>query len=195
MDETLGRRSVDGEPEVVAWAGVFAERVTAVTKGDVENQLAYVAQQRLDGYDVAVGRALRRKVAFDKRVRARWPKEVVFEPGDLVLVRRSDLDYTFKTERKLRLETREGEELSGWYSARRLERFEAREGTELYEEQKEAKRKYMENDEKRKADEKARIEKERENEAGTSSGDSDTSDDETSSGGSDTSGVGRGECG
>ncbi|KAH7917343.1 hypothetical protein BV22DRAFT_986307, partial [Leucogyrophana mollusca] len=63
--------------------------------------MAYVAQQRLDGYDAAVRHAVKRKAAFDKRVIAKKPGEVIFTKGQLVQVYRNDLDYTFRTERKL----------------------------------------------------------------------------------------------
>ncbi|THV01570.1 hypothetical protein K435DRAFT_608345, partial [Dendrothele bispora CBS 962.96] len=68
---------------------------------DVDVQMAYVEQQRLDGYDAMVRHALRRKEVFDKRVLAKHPKEVIFEEGQLVQIYRNDLNYTFKTERKL----------------------------------------------------------------------------------------------
>ena len=71
------------------------------TADDVTTQMAYVAQQRLDGYAEAVAHAIKRKAAFDKRVLARNPGEVIFSKGQLVQIYRSDLDYTFKTERKL----------------------------------------------------------------------------------------------
>jgi hypothetical protein len=72
-----------------------------VTNEDVTTQMAYVAQQRLDGYAEMVAHAIKRKAVFDKRVLARNPGEVVFLPGQLVQIYRNDLDYTFKTERKL----------------------------------------------------------------------------------------------
>jgi len=109
----------------------------------------YAAQQRLDGYASAVRHALKRKAAFDKRVLAESGGEVIFKPGQLVQVYRSDLDYTFKTERKLlpkwshprrvvardvnsyTIATLEGVPVPGKFSARRLRRFLPREGTEL----------------------------------------------------------------
>jgi hypothetical protein len=124
------------------------------TESDTALQMAYVAQQRLDGYAEAVGHALRRKATFDKRVLARKPGEVVFSKGHLVQIYRSDLDYTFKTERKLlpkwstpqrvvsrhlnsyTLESLNGEPLPGSFSARRLRRFLPKEGTRLADEQK-----------------------------------------------------------
>jgi hypothetical protein len=116
--------------------------------------MAYVAQQRLDRYAEAVAHALKRKSAFDKKVFARKPGEVIFSEGQLVQIYRSDLDYTFKTERKLlpkwsmphrvasrqlnsyTLETLKGEPVPGSFSARRLRRFIPREGTKLAEMQK-----------------------------------------------------------
>ena len=115
--------------------------------------MAYVAQQRLDGYAEAVAHALKRKATFDRRVLAKNPGEVIFSKGNLVQIYRSDLDFTFKTERKLLpkwsmpqrvvsrhlnsyvLETLKGEALPGSFSTRRLRRFIPREGTKLAEEQ------------------------------------------------------------
>ena len=73
------------------------------TEDDVATQMAYVAQQRLDGYAAAITHALKWKNAFDRKVLEKSPGEVVFSKGQLVQVYRSDLDYTFKTERKLLL--------------------------------------------------------------------------------------------
>jgi hypothetical protein len=120
---------------------------------DTALQMAYVAQQRLDGYAEAVAHALKRKATFDRRVLAKTPGEVIFSKGHLVQIYRSDLDYTFKTERKLLpkwstlqrvvsrhlnsyvLETLKGEALPGSFSSRRLRRFIPKEGTKLAEEQ------------------------------------------------------------
>jgi hypothetical protein len=125
-----------------------------ITENDAGLQMAYVAQQRLDGYAEAVAHGLRRKNAFDRKVRSQKPGEVVFSEGQLVQIYRNDLDYTFKTERKLlpkwstphrvtsrllnsyTLETLRGVPLNGSFSARRLRRFIPREGTKLAEEQK-----------------------------------------------------------
>jgi hypothetical protein len=123
---------------------------TSVLKmSDADMHMTYAAQQRLDGYAAAVRHALKRKTAFDKRVLAERAGEVVFKTGQLVQVYRSDLDYTFKTERKLlpkwspprriatrnvnsyTIETLEGTPVAGNFSARRLRRFWPREGTEL----------------------------------------------------------------
>ncbi|OBZ76748.1 Retrovirus-related Pol polyprotein from transposon opus [Grifola frondosa] len=72
-----------------------------LTETDVATQLAYVAQQRLDGYDAAVKHAIRRATIFNKRVLKRHPGEVIFVPGDLVQVYRNDLAFTVSTARKL----------------------------------------------------------------------------------------------
>jgi hypothetical protein len=116
---------------------------------DVDTHMTYAVQQRLDGYAAAVRHALKRKAAFDKRVLAERGGEVIFKPGQLVQVYRSDLDYTFKMDRKLlpkwshprRVVTRnvnsytiatlEGVPVPGNFSARRLRRFLPREGTQL----------------------------------------------------------------
>ena len=119
------------------------------TEQEVELQMAYVDNQRFDGYAQIVDHAYSRKTAFDKHILERHPREVVFRAGDLVQVYRSDLDYTFKTERKLlpkfsaprrvvkrnknsyQLETLEGLPIAGKFSSRRLRLFVARKGTEL----------------------------------------------------------------
>ena len=131
----------------------LSNAIAPVVEEDTALQMAYVAQQRLDGYAEAVAHALKRKSTFDKRVLAQKPGEVVFSTGDLVQIYRSDLDYTFKTERKLlpkwsppqrvvsrlmnsyTLESLQGDRLPGTFSTRRLRRFIPREGTKLAEEQ------------------------------------------------------------
>lgn len=120
---------------------------------EAATHMAYAAQQRLDGYNEAVKHAVERKRAFDRRVLRRHPGEVVFNPGQLVQIYRSDTDYTFKTERKLlpkwstphriaerlrnayKLVTLNGTPLHGEYSARRLRAFTPREGTKLHTDQ------------------------------------------------------------
>ena len=116
---------------------------------EVETQMAYVAQQRLDGYEAIVRHAVSRKGAFDRRMLAKKPGQVIFKRGQLVQIYRSDLDYTFKTERKLlpkwsqprrvtkrlrnsyKLENLDGSEIEGTFSSRRLREFIPREGTQL----------------------------------------------------------------
>jgi len=128
-----------------------------VMEKDVAMQMAYMAQQRLDGYTKVVAHAVKRKQAFDKRVLVRKPGEVTFAKGQLVQIYHSDLDDTFKTERKLlpkwspphriasrilnsyTLKTLIGAPINGRFSARRLRRFWPREGTELARAQKEVK--------------------------------------------------------
>ena len=123
------------------------------SEADTTLQMVYVAQQRLDGYAEAVAHAIKRKTIFDKRVLAQRPGEVTFSKNHLVQIYRSDLDYTFKTERKLlpkwstphrvlsrhlnsyTLETLNGDQLPGLFSARRLRRFIPKEGTKLADEQ------------------------------------------------------------
>ena len=125
------------------------QAATEPTMEEVNTQMAYVNQQRFDGYAHTVDHALRRKATFDKQVLGRSPREVVFKAGDLVQVYRSDLDYTFKSDRKIlpkfsaprrvvsrnqnsyQLETLEGFPIAGWFSSRRLRLFVPRRGTEL----------------------------------------------------------------
>ena len=119
------------------------------TPDDVATQMAYVNQHRFDGYSQIVEHAQRRKAAFDRQVLAHPPREVIFKAGDLVQVYRSDLDFTFSSDRKLlpkfsaprrvvsrnlnsyHLETLEGLPIAGRFSSRRLRQFIPRQGTEL----------------------------------------------------------------
>ncbi|KIM63592.1 hypothetical protein SCLCIDRAFT_83562, partial [Scleroderma citrinum Foug A] len=55
----------------------------------------------LDGYDEAVRHAIKRKATFDRHVLSVGQGFVIFTPGQLIQVYRSDLDYTFKTEQKI----------------------------------------------------------------------------------------------
>ena len=123
---------------------------TTPTVEEVDVQMAYINQQRFDGYSHIVDHAHRRKEAFDRQVLDHSPREVVFRAGDLVQVYRSDLDYTFKTERKMlpkfsaprrvvsrntnsyQLETLEGFPIAGKFSSRRLRLFLPRKGTDLH---------------------------------------------------------------
>jgi hypothetical protein len=126
-----------------------ADMLVPPSDDEIEVQMAYVDQHRFDGYSQIVEHGLRRKAAFDKRVLAHPPREVIFRAGDLVQVYRSDLDYTFATTRKLlpkfsaprrvvsrncnsyQLETLEGFPIAGRFSSRRLRKFIPRQGTEL----------------------------------------------------------------
>ena len=124
----------------------FDDVMSVPTADEVQTQMAYVDQQRFDGYAQIVEHAERRKATFDKQVLDHSPREVIFRAGDLVQVYRSDLDFTFKTERKLlpaprqvlnrtknsyQLETLEGLPIAGRFSSRRLHLFVPRKGTDL----------------------------------------------------------------
>jgi hypothetical protein len=116
---------------------------------EVETQMAYVVQQRLDRYEAIVRHVVSRKGAFDRRMLAKKPGQVVFKQGQLVQIYRSDLDYTFKTECKLlpkwsqprritkqlrnsyKLENLDGSGIEGTFSSRRLREFIPWEGTQL----------------------------------------------------------------
>lgn len=75
------------------------EATTEVNEAETILQMAYTTQQHLDGYSMIIEHATQRKTQFDKNVQDRAPREVVFQEGQLVQVYRSDLDYTFKTNR------------------------------------------------------------------------------------------------
>jgi hypothetical protein len=113
--------------------------------------MAYIEQQRLDGYAHILSHAHKRKLAFDRKLLNRAPREVIFKAGQLVQAYRSDLDFTFKVERKMepkwsaprrvtsrdhnsyKLETLEGLPIGNRFSSRRLQRFIPRNGTALHE--------------------------------------------------------------
>ena len=116
---------------------------------EVDMHMAYVEQQNLDGYAQMVLHANRRKATFDKHVLKTHPKEVIFKLGDLVQVHRLDLTFTHSNDRKLtprwsppfrialcirnayKLQTLNGSQAKGEYSARRLQHFYPRDGTQL----------------------------------------------------------------
>lgn len=125
------------------------EAVKPITADIADIHMAYADQQRLDGYERVAHQARRRKAAFDKRVEGSKAGPVTFETGELVQVYRSDLDYTFKTERKLlpkwstprrvvgttgnlyRLSTLSDKPIDGLFHARRLRSFQPGIGTRL----------------------------------------------------------------
>jgi hypothetical protein len=131
----------------------ITESTSASRPADMNAHMAYVGQQQLDGYDATVRHAIKRKKAFDKRVLAHSPREVIFTKGQLVQFFHSSLHNTLEAKRKIlpkwsiphrilerirnsyRLETLEGEHLTGEFHARRLRVFIPREGTKLAEEQ------------------------------------------------------------
>jgi hypothetical protein len=77
------------------------ERATTETPAaDTLTHITYVAQQHLDGYEAIIKHAITWKHTFNRHIQAKLG-EVVFSKGQLVQIYRSDLDYTFKTERKL----------------------------------------------------------------------------------------------
>jgi len=125
------------------------EAVQTPTEEEVNIHLAFVEQQHLDGYAATLDHAIKRKAAFDARLRQRTPKNVVFQPGVLVQVHATQWVHTFASIKKLipmwsiphrvvtrqlnsyTLETLGGLPLAGVYNSRRLRTFEPREGTKL----------------------------------------------------------------
>lgn len=81
------------------------------TEHKVVAHMVHAKQQQLEGYDSVIHHAIRHKNAFDKHVLKNAVGVVEFQLGDLVQVYRSDLDYTFKTKRKL---------LSKWSAPRQI---------------------------------------------------------------------------
>ena len=60
------------------------QSILPVTEQEVATQMAYMAQQWLDGYAGAVAHMVKRKSTFDKKVLAHKPGEVTFTKGQLV---------------------------------------------------------------------------------------------------------------
>ena len=131
----------------------FPNGIEPPTAEEIDIHLAFVEQQHLDGYAATVDHAIKRKAAFDSRLRQRAPKNVVFQPGDLVQVHATQWVHTFASIKKLipmwsiphhvatwklnsyTLETLSGLPLTGVYNSRRLRMFELREGTKLAKEE------------------------------------------------------------
>ena len=148
------------------------------TEHNITTQMAYMAQQWLDGYTEAVAHVAKRKSMFDKKVLAHKPGEVMFSKGQLVQIYCSDLDETFKTEHKLlpkwspphhmvtrtlnsyTLKTLAGSPIKGHFSARCLQRFWPREGMELARVQREVEEKCQKEEENREKEELKGIEEE-----------------------------------
>jgi hypothetical protein len=149
-------RALDHTPNELFYGMVInttATGVEAASKGitveDVEAQLAYTQQQRLDGHARAVAHGVARKAAFDNRVLGSKAGEVIYKPGDLVQVLDPKFKKTFLTVKKILpewsgafrikerilnsyvIETIYGQELEGKYNARRLRPFKAPEGSSL----------------------------------------------------------------
>ena len=57
-----------------------------VSTHEVEVQMAYVEQQRLDGYAHTLSHAHKQKLIFDRKLLSWAPKEVIFKAGQLVQV-------------------------------------------------------------------------------------------------------------
>lgn len=129
--------------------------VEAPTADDIHTQHDYTMQQQLDAYSHVVEHANEREAIFNRNIdKSSVKKLVTFHTNDLVQIYRSDLDYTFRTNRKLlpkwgqvrrvvsrdvnsyKLASLEGLLLKGRFSARRLRRFETRPGTTLDDQQK-----------------------------------------------------------
>ncbi|KZP25623.1 hypothetical protein FIBSPDRAFT_670490, partial [Athelia psychrophila] len=69
---------------------------------DIGRHMAYTRQQQLDAYAHTVEHAAEREAVFNAKINGSRVKNLVsFHINDLVQVYRSDLDYTFRTERKL----------------------------------------------------------------------------------------------
>jgi hypothetical protein len=75
--------------------------VIPTTDEQVGIHQAYVQQQHLNSYAHTIEHVARHKGTFDRKLLAKFPREVIFESGQLVQVYHNNLTYTFKTEHKL----------------------------------------------------------------------------------------------
>ena len=122
---------------------------TELSPAEADMHMAYVEQKNLDGNAQIVLHANRRKAIFDKHILKTHPKEAIFKLGDLIQVHRTDLTFTHSNDWKLtpiwsppfhialhihniyKLQTLNGSQAKGEYSARRLRHFYPRDGTQL----------------------------------------------------------------
>ena len=143
----------------------LATSSSVLTLTDIDNHFTYTVQQCLDGYAEAIHHAIRRKATFDNRVLKSKANVVTCTRGQLVQVHCSDLMNTFSTDQKLqpmwtgpyriqecllnsyRLEELDGTPKSSEFSARRLQAFTPREGTELAKAQREIEERLAREDE------------------------------------------------
>ena len=120
-----------------------------LAEADIQIQNQYVAQQNLDAYSHIVEHTAKQKAAFNRKVELSHNGVIEYEKGDLVQIRDSRLYLTLAMEAKLlprwgaphrvidqqcnlyQLEMVQGLPVSGMFSARRLQRFVPRPGTEL----------------------------------------------------------------
>jgi hypothetical protein len=125
------------------------ENIRPPTEQEVALHLALVEQQHLDGYAAIIDHAIKRKNIFDAKLRQRAPRNVIFQPGDLVQVHATEWVRTFAAIKKLipmwsiphrvktkqlnsyTLETLAGLPLAGVFNSRRLRAFTPRTGTKL----------------------------------------------------------------
>jgi hypothetical protein len=129
----------------------MAQTEVEASPDEIEVQMAYVEQQQLDGYAHILTHTHKWKLAFDRKLLAQALREVIFKAGQLVQVYRSDLDFTFKAERKMepkwsalcqvtsrdcnsyKLETLEGLPIGNRFSSWQLQRFIPHNSTALHE--------------------------------------------------------------
>lgn len=116
----------------------LGEMSVAPTPEEVHQQLTLTQQQRLNVYSHIVEKASKCEMSFNEALDSSWCKKAVeFTVNTLIQVYRSDLDYMFKTERKIlpkwgpvlrivgrnrnsyKIAMLEGLTLKGWFSARR----------------------------------------------------------------------------
>jgi len=114
------------------------ENIKPPTEQEVALHLALVEQQHLNGYAAIIDHAVKCKNIFDAKLCQQAPRNVIFQPGDLVQVHATEWVQTFATIKKLipmwsiphhvktkqlnsyTLETLTGLPLAGIYNSRHL---------------------------------------------------------------------------
>ena len=78
-----------------------SEDIKPPTEEEIAVYMALIEQRHLDGYEATLNHASKRKLKFDKKLIQRAPKNVVFQPGDLVQIHAMEWTHTFASIRKL----------------------------------------------------------------------------------------------
>jgi transposase InsO family protein len=114
------------------------DEIKPPTVEEIDIHLVFAEQQHLDGYTATIDHTIKRRAAFASRLRQQAPKNIIFQPGDLVQVHTTQWVHTFVSIKKLipmwstpyrvatqklnsyTLKTLNGLPLEGVYNSRRL---------------------------------------------------------------------------
>jgi hypothetical protein len=77
------------------------EDIELPTEEEIAVHMALVKQRQLDGYTTMVDHMAKRKSEFNKKLLWHTPKNVVFQPGDLIQVHATEWVHTFASIKKL----------------------------------------------------------------------------------------------